>query len=82
MFPPGTLHFAQVPLHECDDLLHLAIWLSDSGYLVALIDADDQQTASKCRNDSSDHEVDVWVLEGTSAHAQYYGDIEDNTGEP
>lgn len=46
--------------------VHLAVWLSDAGYKVALLDADDQQTASKWLGNTTDHEVGVWVLEGSS----------------
>ncbi len=46
--------------------VHLAAWLSDTGYRVALIDADDQQTASKWLSGSKGHAIDVWVLEGVS----------------
>lgn len=46
--------------------VHLAVWLSDSGYRVAMVDADDQQTASKWLQESKNHKVEVWVLEGAS----------------
>lgn len=46
--------------------VHLAVWLADRGLRVALIDADDQQTASKWLLAASDHTVDTWVLEGAS----------------
>lgn len=46
--------------------VHLAVWLADSGFSVALVDADDQQTASKWLSGAKDHNVDVWVLEGGS----------------
>ena len=46
--------------------VHLAIWLADANYTVSLIDADDQQTASKWLGSASDHKIDIWVLEGVS----------------
>ena len=46
--------------------VHLSAWLSDLGYQVALIDADDQRTSSKWLSGTEGHAVDVWVLEGTS----------------
>ncbi|MEM8671124.1 MAG: ParA family protein [Planctomycetota bacterium] len=46
--------------------VHLAVWLADRGTRVALIDADDQQTASKWLLAAKNHSVDVWVLEGAS----------------
>jgi chromosome partitioning protein len=46
--------------------VHLAVWLSDAGYKVALLDADDQHTASKWMGEATEHEVSVWVLEGAS----------------
>jgi len=46
--------------------VHLSVWLADEGHRVALIDADDQQTASKWLSGSTDHAVEVWVLEGSS----------------
>lgn len=46
--------------------VHLAAWLADSGYQVALIDADDQQTASKWLAGADQHSVYAWVLEGGS----------------
>lgn len=45
---------------------HLAVWLADRGSRVALIDADDQQTASKWLSGSENHSVDIWILEGAS----------------
>lgn len=46
--------------------VHMAVWLSDAGHKVALVDADDQKTASKWLGNSTGHAVGVWVLEGTS----------------
>lgn len=46
--------------------VHLAVWLADFGYNVALIDADDQQTSSKWLIEAGEHAVTVWVLEGNS----------------
>ena len=46
--------------------VHLAVWLTDQNRKVALIDADDQQTASKWLFAAKNHTVDVWVLEGAS----------------
>ena len=46
--------------------VHAAIWLCDAGYRTAFLDADDQRTASKWLGGSDEHDVDVWVLEGTA----------------
>ena len=46
--------------------VHMAVWLSDAGYRVAFLDADDQRTASKWLGDAEEHSVEVWVLEGTT----------------
>lgn len=50
--------------------VHLAVWLADRRSRVALIDADDQQTASKWLSAAEGHTVDVWVLEGSSEEAR------------
>ena len=46
--------------------VHLAVWLSDAGHRVAILDGDDQRTASKWLENSEGHSVDVWVLEESS----------------
>ena len=46
--------------------VHMGVWLSDAGYRVAFVDADDQRTSSKWLGDAEGHRVDVWVLEGAT----------------
>ncbi len=50
--------------------VHLAVWLADAGHKVALLDADDQKTASKWLSGVAEHAVEVTVLEGGSEEAK------------
>jgi len=50
--------------------VHLAVWLADAGHKVALLDADDQKTASKWLSGVADHAVEVTILEGGSEEAK------------
>lgn len=44
----------------------MAVWLFDQGYRVALVDADDQQTASRWLSGIADHEIEIYLLEQRS----------------